>query len=96
MIIKPLSQSVFIKGDRNETGVLPKATPYVSGAHLSKWDKGVHLAIVQGLAILLFFLSSHTQKHTGTPEFRTLFLTRPQKAVALKLGFSPNAKCMGV
>lgn len=34
-----------------------KATPYVSGDHLTKWDKGLHLAIARGLGILLFMIT---------------------------------------
>lgn len=41
--------------------------------------------VTQGLEILLL-LSSHTKKHSGTPDFRTHLFTHPQEAAALKLG----------
>lgn len=65
LIIKPLNQSVFIKGNQNrtETCVQPKAAPYVSGVHLSKQDKGLNLIIAQGFGILLLLSLIHTETH---------------------------------
>ena len=63
MIIKLLSQSVFIKGGagfRTDIGVLPKATPYVSGVHLSKWDKGLNFGH-PGFGDSAFVIFSHKE-----------------------------------
>lgn len=64
-LIKPLTNLSLLRGNQNrtETRVLLKVTPYVSGVHMSKWDKGLNLAFIWALGILFLLSLMHIQTH---------------------------------